>query len=68
MAKIAVELQRALARRKRDGTPGRMSPRILAGGDGWTVADVVCTSGPQDRRYEERHERYAIAAVMAGSF
>jgi AraC family transcriptional regulator len=45
-----------------------MSPRILAGGDGWTVADVVCTSGPQDRPYEERHERYAIAAVMAGSF
>jgi AraC family transcriptional regulator len=68
LAKIAVELERALIRRRRDGTPGRMTPRILARGDGWTVADVVCTSGPHDRPYEERHERYAIAVVLTGSF
>jgi AraC family transcriptional regulator len=45
-----------------------MTSRILARGEGWTVADVMCTSGPHDRPYEERHERYAIAVVLAGSF
>jgi AraC family transcriptional regulator len=68
LGRIAVELERALTRRRRDGTPGRMTPRILAYGDGWTVADVVCTSGPHDRPYEERHERYAIAIALTGSF
>jgi AraC family transcriptional regulator len=68
LAKIAVELERPLTRRRRDGTPGRMTSRILARGEGWTVADVMCTSGPHDRPYEERHERYAIAAVLTGSF
>jgi AraC-like DNA-binding protein len=68
LAKIAVELEHALARRKEDGTPGRTTPRIIARGEGWTVADVVCTCGPQDRPYEERHASYAIAMVVAGSF
>ena len=68
MAKIAVELEHALARRRQDGTPGRTTPRIISGGDGWTVADVVCTSGPRDRPFEERHARHTIAIVLAGSF
>ena len=68
MAKIALALDDALARRKEDGTPGRTTPRIIARGDGWTVADVVCTSGPQDRPFEERHTHYTIAIVLAGSF
>ena len=63
MAKIAIELEQALARRREDGTPGRTTPRIIAHGDGWTVGDVVCTCGPQDRPYEEQHARYAIAIV-----
>jgi len=68
LAKIAVDLERALALKRRDGAPGRTSPRVLARGDGWTVADVICTSGPQDRPYEEQHERPTIAIVLAGSF
>ena len=68
MAKIAVELEHALARRREDGTPGRTTARVIARGDGWTVADVVCTCGPQDHPYEERHSRYTIAIVLAGSF
>ena len=68
MAKIAVDLEHALARRKEGGTPGQTSPRVVASGDGWTVADVVCTCGPQDRPYEEQHVRDAIAIVQAGSF
>ena len=68
MAKIAVELERALRRRELNGTPGHAAPRIVARGDGWTVADVVCTSGPEDRPFEEQHTHYAIAVVVAGTF
>jgi AraC-like DNA-binding protein len=68
LAKIAVDLDRALALRREHGSPGQTMPRILARGDGWTVADVVCTCGPQDRPFEEQHDRYVIAVVLAGSF
>lgn len=40
----------------------------LASGPGWRVSDVVCTAGPQDRPFEERHDAMCIAAVMQGSF
>ncbi len=68
MAKIAVELERALARRAAHGTGGGASARMVGCGDGWTVEDVVCTSGPRDRSFEERHPHYSIAIVAAGSF
>jgi AraC family transcriptional regulator len=68
LAEIAVELERALADRRESGAAGRTSPRVIARGDGWTVADVVCTCGPQDRRYEEQHARSTVAIVLAGSF
>ncbi len=68
MAKIAVELERALAQRAVNGTPGCAQARVLAQGDGWNVADVVCTSGPQDRPFEEQHSRVCIAIVAAGTF
>lgn len=68
MAKIAVALTDALSQRQETGTPGGTAARVLARGDGWTVADVVCTSGPQDRPFEEQHARYAIAVVVAGTF
>jgi AraC family transcriptional regulator len=68
LAKIAVELERALARRAVNGEPGSQAPRLLARGAGWTVEDVICTSGPRDRPFEERHARISIAIVAAGSF
>ena len=68
MAKIAVEVERALARRAVDGSPGGIAARPLAAGEGWTARDMVCTSGPQDRPFEERHSGVSIAIVVAGSF
>jgi AraC-like DNA-binding protein len=50
------------------GSPGRVAPRVLAEGEGWSVNDVLCTSGPKDKPYEERHSRVSIAMVIAGSF
>ena len=32
------------------------------------MADVICTSGPQDRPFEERHTGISIAAVTEGTF
>jgi AraC family transcriptional regulator len=68
LAKIAVELQQAVARREENGDPGHVAARMLAKGDGWTVADVVCTSGPRDRAFEEQHSHACIVIVVAGSF
>jgi AraC family transcriptional regulator len=45
-----------------------MNVRTLASGSGWCVRDVVCTAGPHDRPFEERHEAVCIAAVAQGTF
>lgn len=42
--------------------------QVLASGDGWSVHDFRCTSGPRDRAFVEEHANTAIAAVTAGSF
>jgi AraC family transcriptional regulator len=42
--------------------------RRLASGDGWTVSEVVCTAGPLDRPFEERHSQPTIAIVVGGTF
>jgi len=42
--------------------------RLLASGGGWRVDDVVCTSGPSDRPFEERHDAVCIAVVTHGTF
>ena len=68
MAKIAVELERAVSLRKATGGLGEARPSVIAQGDGWTVADVLCTSGPCDRPFEEQHSSYTIAIVAAGTF
>jgi AraC family transcriptional regulator len=68
LAKIAVELAQAVERRRINGTAGRASARALAKGSGWSVSDVLCTSGPSDRPFEERHSGVSIAIVVAGSF
>jgi len=44
------------------------SSRRLAGGDGWSLYEVVCHAGPGDRPFEERHRGVSISAVVAGSF
>ena len=47
---------------------GKIATNILARGNGWSVSDVVCTAGPQDRPFEEQHDSVLIAAVIEGSF
>lgn len=45
-----------------------ITSHVLASGRGWSVRDVVCTAGPDDRPFEERHASVCIAAVMRGTF
>ena len=69
LAKIAVELEQALARRAATGAAAcHPTCRVLARGDGWVVEDLICASGPQDPIFEERHSGVSIAMVLAGTF
>jgi AraC-like DNA-binding protein len=45
-----------------------VTSHFLASGPGWCVDDVICTAGPHDRPFEERHEWACIALVTAGTF
>jgi AraC family transcriptional regulator len=45
-----------------------LTSRLLASGAGWRVEDVVCSFGPRDRPFEERHDGVCIAAVTHGTF
>jgi AraC family transcriptional regulator len=65
---LAPKVEQALARRAEHGGPGSADVRLLARGRGWTVEDIVCCSGPDDRPFEEQHSRVAIAIVTAGTF
>ena len=68
LAEIAVDVERAVAGRRTRGEPGGQEVRPIAQGDGWRVADVVCTCGPQDRPYVEQHDLVALAIVTSGTF
>ena len=68
MAKIAVKSEGPPTRQNGGIAPGRTDVRILAQGDGWSAADVVCTCGPHDRAFEEQHSGFCVAVVLAGSF
>jgi AraC-like DNA-binding protein len=42
--------------------------RSLSRGREWSVSEYVCTAGPGDRPFEERHDAVGIAAVIEGTF
>src|SRR6476620_4049567 len=45
-----------------------LTANVLASGPGWRVQDVVCTFGPHDRPFAERHHGVCVAAVTEGTF
>jgi AraC family transcriptional regulator len=42
--------------------------RTIDQGQDWCVREYVCTAGPDDRPFEERHDHVTIAAVVDGLF
>jgi len=61
-------LTAALKRKALWGEPGSAHNRVLAGGEGWRVVEVLCTSGPGDLSIEERYWSVAISLVLSGTF
>ncbi len=51
-----------------EADPRAPTVRPLAGGDAWSVSEVVCAAGPGDRPYEERHRGFSVSAVFSGVF
>ena len=45
-----------------------LTANVLASGAGWRVQDVICTFGPHDRPFAERHHGVCLAAVTQGTF
>lgn len=45
-----------------------ISARKVAGGQGWSVSDIICRAGPRDRPFEEQHKTVTLALVTEGSF
>jgi len=68
LGKIAGLLNDACGERERLGAKPGLAVRTLSAGDGWAVEDVVCTYRPSDAAFEERHARYRVALVGAGTF
>jgi AraC-like DNA-binding protein len=66
LGKIAIFLAMPIS--ADDGAAAAMRKRTIAAGGGWSVGEFVCDAGPGDRPFEERHDGFAIAATLAGSF
>lgn len=58
----------ALRRKAETGAPGVNQGHEIASGEGWRVVDIVCTSGPADRPFEESHSLASISLVLSGTF
>ena len=58
----------ALRHKVEHGLAGTVDGRELARGDGWVAEDVVCSSGPRDPAFEERHDWFSVAVVLSGTF
>ena len=67
-ARTSDPLASALAHKARTGVPGATRGEPVASGEGWRVVDLVCTSGPADRPFEERHGTASVSLVLQGTF
>ena len=47
---------------------GPPRPHPIAHQRQWSLTEYVCTAGPHDRPFEERHDRVSVALVTAGTF
>lgn len=42
--------------------------RLIANEPQWSLTEYVCSAGPDDRTFEERHARVSISLVTSGTF
>ena len=53
---------------KPEALSGPPRTRRIAHQRQWSLTEYVCTAGPHDRPFEERHDRVSVALVTAGTF
>lgn len=58
----------ALGHKARCGHVGTVRGKTLAEGEGWRAVDYICTCGPADTAFEERHPMTSVSLVLAGIF
>jgi AraC-like DNA-binding protein len=68
LGNIADLLNDACDGRERLGTGPGLAVRTLSAGHDWDVEDVICSFRATDAAFEERHARYRVALVGAGTF
>ena len=68
MAKVAVKFDGGSGQPPAAEAPRQPQRRTLASGEGWSVSHVVCTLGPRDRPFEEKHSNISVAIVESGTF
>jgi AraC family transcriptional regulator len=61
-------VRKALRLKAEQGVAGSASARPIVEGAGWRVDDMICSSGPEDQPFEERHTWASVAVVLSGSF
>jgi AraC family transcriptional regulator len=61
-------LTNALQRKRETQGAGALESRLLSAGDGWRVLDTVCTAGPRDHAFAERHAWNSVSLVVSGLF
>jgi AraC family transcriptional regulator len=59
---------RAVEARRARGERGAASVATIFQGEGWRIADIVCSADASDPSFEEQHDYVSIALVMAGAF
>ncbi len=68
MNAVVTQVEAAVQRRRALGERGSTTGRTLARGAAWSVSDVLCTRGPEDRPFEERHSGISVSVVLGGTF
>lgn len=59
---------RLVRRRRARGERGSASVTTVFQGQGWRLADILCSADASDQAFEEQHDYVSIALVMAGAF
>jgi AraC-like DNA-binding protein len=61
-------IARLVDRRRARGERGSASIATIFQGEGWRLADILCSADASDAAFEEQHDYVSIALVMAGAF
>ena len=61
-------IARLVDRRRARGERGSASIATIFHGEGWRLADILCSADASDAAFEEQHDYVSIALVMAGAF